>query len=161
MEFSLKYISDVCGRLSSFADPDRIVNGFFSDSRTPEKSKLFLAIRGERVDGNSFVPELVKNGIAVMTDREEYADLEGDVIYVSDVRDALQRLAESYRLNEIDTISVIGITGSVGKTTTKDMVALAISGALTVHKTAGNANSQIGLPQTVLATPKNNKHPIR
>lgn len=155
MEFSLKYISDVCGSLSAFADPDRIVNGFFSDSRTPEKSKLFLAIRGERVDGNSFVPELVKNGIAVMTDREEYADLEGDVIYVGDVRDALQRLAESYRLNEIDTISVIGITGSVGKTTTKDMVALAISGALTVHKTAGNANSQIGLPQTVLATPKN------
>ncbi len=154
MEFTLKYIADICGSLSSSADPQRIVNGFFTDSRTPETSKLFLALRGERVDGNSFVPELIAKGCAVMTDREENLLCGGDVIYVADVRAALQALAEHYRLNEIADIFVVGITGSVGKTTTKDMVALALSSNLSVHKTAGNANSQIGLPQTVLATPR-------
>lgn len=153
MKFTLKYISEVCGSLSPFADQNRVIEGFFSDSRTPEKNKLFLAIRGERVDGNDFVPRLVENGFAVMTDREEYATLNGDVVYVKDVRSALQTLAEHYRLNDLNAVTVLGITGSVGKTTTKDMVALALSGELTVHKTAGNANSQIGLPQTVLATP--------
>lgn len=154
MNFTLKYISDICGRLSSSADSQRIIKGFFTDSRTPDVNKLFLALRGERVDGNSFVPELVKNGCAVMTDREEYSELQGDVIYVANVREALQRLAEYYRLNEIANIPVVGITGSVGKTTTKDMVATALSSQMSVHKTIGNANSQIGLPQTVLAIPK-------
>ena len=63
MKFSLEYICERCGgRLSSSADKNREVSGFFSDSRSPDTEKLFLALRGERVDGNSFVPELVKNG---------------------------------------------------------------------------------------------------
>lgn len=154
MEFSLEYISERCGgRLADAANKKRVINGFFSDSRQADKEKLFLALRGERVDGNSFVPELVAKGCAVITDREENLCLEGDVICVNDVREALQMLAKSYRENEIKKIPVIGITGSVGKTTTKDMVAVAISSSLSVHKTLGNSNSQIGLPQTVLATP--------
>lgn len=154
MKFSLEYICErCCGRLSSSADKNREVSGFFSDSRSPDTEKLFLALRGERVDGNSFVPELVKNGCAALTDREENLNLDGDCIYVKDVREALQMLAREYRLNEISNIPIVGITGSVGKTTTKDMIALALSSTLSVHKTLGNSNSQIGLPQTVLSTP--------
>ncbi len=153
MNFTLKYIADVCGALSSTADPERIIEGFFTDSRTPDKSKLFLALRGERVDANEFVPELLKNGCAVMTDSQENLSLSGDYIYVKDVRTALLKLAKHFRETKLLSTEVVGITGSVGKTTTKDMVALALSSGLSVHKTLGNANSQIGLPQTVLATP--------
>ncbi len=154
MKLDLEYIANACkGRLSAFTDPKRTVIGFFTDSRAADKDKMFLALRGERVDGNAFVPELVKNGCCALTDREENLSLNGDCIYVEDVRKALQDLAKFYRENELSDIPVIGITGSVGKTTTKDMVALALSSSLSVHKTQGNSNSQIGLPQTILATP--------
>ncbi len=155
MKFDLEYISNACGgKLSVTADPKRIVNGFFIDSRLSDKDKMFLGLRGERVDGNKFVPELLTIGCCAMTDREENLAVNGDCIYVEDVRVALQTLARIYRETVLATAPVIGITGSVGKTTTKDMVALALSSSLSVHKTLGNSNSQIGLPQTILATPE-------
>ena len=152
MKFSLSYIaSAVGGKLSEKSNAMREIGGFFTDSRTPDKEKLFLALRGERVDGNTFVPSLVAEGCCAMVDREEYLELSGDIIYVADVRTALQTLAKYYRENELSSIPFVGITGSVGKTTTKEMVALALSSEKNVHKTIGNFNSQIGLPQTVLA----------
>ncbi len=154
MNLTLEYIEKVCsGKLSPTADRNRTVNAFFTDSRTPSEDKLFLALRGERVDGNVFVPALLEKGFCAMTDREENLAIGGDCVYVDDVRSALQLLAKNYRENELKNIPFVGITGSVGKTTTKDMVALALSSSLSVHKTAGNFNSQIGLPQTVLACP--------
>ncbi|MBR5286226.1 MAG: UDP-N-acetylmuramoyl-tripeptide--D-alanyl-D-alanine ligase [Clostridia bacterium] len=154
MNFSLEYICGGCGgKLSPSANKNRIINGFFSDSRTPDESKLFLALRGERVDGNSFVSELLSKGIAVITDREENLLIGGDCILVSDVREALQLFSANYRKDVLSGTPIIGVTGSVGKTTTKDMIAAALSSEKTVHKTLGNSNSQIGLPQTVLATP--------
>ncbi len=156
MKMNLAYIaSAVGGKLSKTADAERIVNGFFSDSRTPSEDKLFLALVGERVDGNTFVPDLVKNGCCAILDNAEYMPEYGSCILVDDVRESLQKLARFYRENELNDIPVVGITGSVGKTTTKDMVALALSSCMTVHKTIGNSNSQIGLPQTVLATETN------
>ena len=153
MIMSLSYIANaVNGKLSESANANRLVEGFYSDSRMPSENKLFLALRGERVDGNSFVPSLVESGYAVLTDSEDNLSLKGDVIFVNDVRLALQQLARNYRENELAKLPIVGITGSVGKTTTKDMVAHALSSCLNVHKTIGNSNSQIGLPQTVLAT---------
>lgn len=154
MKLSLEYIANaVGGKLSSSADATRTVSAFFTDSRVPEQDKMFLALRGERVDGNDFVKDLVSNGFCAMSDREDSIDIVGDVIYVDDVRAALQRLSEFYRKTELSNVAMVGITGSVGKTTTKDMVALAVSSSLKTHKTQGNSNSQIGLPQTLLATP--------
>jgi len=159
MEFTLEYIAKVCdGKLAENTDAERKVIGFYSDSRNTDDSKLFLALRGERVDGNSFVAGVVQNGGCAITDREENLLLDGDIVYVSDVRDALQNLAKHYR-NDPETPEmfykpIVGITGSVGKTTTKDMVALALTAERSVHKTLGNSNSQIGLPQTILAIPK-------
>ncbi len=155
MNFELEYIAKVCGgRLSETTDGKRRVTGFYSDSRTPEADKLFLALRGERVDGNNFVAPLLENGFCALTDREDNISLVGDCIYVPDVRTALQQLAAHYRNTVLNYTQIIGITGSVGKTTTKDMVAVALSAERTVHKTLGNSNSQIGLPQTILATPE-------
>lgn len=154
MKLTLEYIANaVGGKLSPAANAERTVEAFFTDSRTPDVNKMFLALRGERVDGNSFVPQIVASGCCAMTDCEENLSLVGDVIYVHDVRVALQELSRFYRENELKDVSIVGITGSVGKTTTKDMVALALSSSLRVHKTQGNSNSQIGLPQTLLATP--------
>ncbi len=155
MKMNLAYIANACsGKLSPSSNLNREVVGFFTDSRTPSMDKMFLALRGERVDGNKFALELVQNGFCAMVDREECVPESGDCILVNDVRDALQILAQYYRSNELGAMRFVGITGSVGKTTTKDMVALALSSALDVHKTEGNANSQIGLPQTVLACNK-------
>jgi UDP-N-acetylmuramoyl-tripeptide--D-alanyl-D-alanine ligase len=153
MKMTLAYIaSAVGGKLSPTTDAEYIVDGFYSDSRSPSESKLFLALVGERVDGNTFVPDLLKNGNSAIIDNPEYMPNYGNCILVADVREALQKLARHYRKNELANTSVVGITGSVGKTTTKDMVALALSSCVSVHKTVGNSNSQIGLPQTVLAT---------
>lgn len=153
MKMTLSYIASIVGgELTKSANRNRTVEGFYTDSRLPSDEKIFLALKGERVDGNSFAAPLVEKGYAVMTDRKENLSLCGDVIYVQDVRCALQCLAKHYRANDVLTIPTVGITGSVGKTTTKDMVACALSSALTVHKTQGNFNSQIGLPQTILAT---------
>ena len=154
MEYTLGYISKILnGKLGKTTNPNRKVIGFYSDSRIDDEARLFLALRGERVDGNDFVASVLqKNGCAI-TDKEENLSLDGDLVCVSDVRAALQELARHYRYTEITYMPIVGITGSVGKTTTKDMVALALSSERKVHKTQGNSNSQIGLPQTVLATP--------
>lgn len=152
MKMDVSYIaSAIGGRLSPSSDKTRIIKGFFSDSRNCDEEKMFLALRGERVDGNNFVKDVVSKGCCALCDREEAVPEFGTSILVDDVRDALQRLAEYYRKNELSRIPFVGITGSVGKTTTKEMVSLALSSSKTVHKTLGNFNSQIGLPQTVLA----------
>lgn len=152
MKIDVSYIaSAIGGRLTPSSDKTRIINGFFSDSRNCDSDKMFLAIRGERVDGNDFVKDVVSKGCCALCDREDAVPEYGTCIIVDDVRDALQRLAEHYRKNELSEIPFVGITGSVGKTTTKEMVSLALSSSKTVHKTLGNFNSQIGLPQTVLA----------
>ena len=154
MEYSLEYISKVVnGTLGNTTNPNRLVYGFYSDSRNTDDSNLFLALRGERVDGNDFVLGVLEKGGCALTDKQENLALDGDLIYVQDVRSALQGLARHYRLTKLENMPIVGITGSVGKTTTKDMVALAISAERKVHKTQGNSNSQIGLPQTILATP--------
>ncbi len=152
MNKSLSYVaSAVGGTLSKTANKDRIIKGFYSDSRTPSADKMFLAIRGERFNGNDFVKNLVSQGYAALTDEPNNLCIDGDVILVNNVTKALQDLACFYRDTELSSIPVIGITGSVGKTTTKDMVSKSLSGELKVYKTEGNFNSQIGLPQTVLA----------
>ncbi len=153
MKKNLAYIAQNCGgTLSEKSNPDRVIEGFYTDSRTPSQEKMFLAIKGVRVDGNSFVPSLLEQGFCALTDDESNLSLDGDVIYASDVRSALQMLAKNYRMTELDRMPFVGVTGSVGKTTTKDMIAHALSSGMKVYKTAGNFNSQIGLPQTVLAT---------
>ncbi|MBO4453377.1 MAG: UDP-N-acetylmuramoyl-tripeptide--D-alanyl-D-alanine ligase [Clostridia bacterium] len=152
MKKDLREIRNITeGGLYRESDGALTVDGFFSDSRKAEKGKMFLALRGEKINGNAYIADVVKAGACALCDDREYFS-EGCVL-VPDVRKALQKLAEHYRDNDLKDVRVIGVTGSVGKTTTKDMVACALSAGRTVHKTAGNANSQIGLPITVLDTP--------
>ncbi|MBO4276819.1 MAG: UDP-N-acetylmuramoyl-tripeptide--D-alanyl-D-alanine ligase [Clostridia bacterium] len=149
MNYTLKEIARICGgELFSAADGALTVNSLFSDSRQSVPGGLFLALRGEKTDGNKYIKQVVSAGACALCDNREYFCER--CVLVADVRAALQTLAKRYRETKLKNIPFVGVTGSVGKTTTKDMIAAALGSSLKVHKTQGNANSQIGLPSTVL-----------
>lgn len=144
MKLKLSTIAEYCGG-ELHGSGDIYITGFFTDSRSAEPGKMFVPIKGENVDGHKFIPDVFKKGCEAVFSQIPLEN--GNYILVDDSRAALQKTAEKYRENL--KIPVIGITGSVGKTTTKEMVSLVLSSSLNILKTAGNANSQIGLPLTV------------
>lgn len=128
------------------------VEGVVLDSRKVEKGYLFVATKGERVDGHSFINDVYDKGAkAVICEkvpelREEYVDK--PYIVVEDSFQALKDLAAFYR--EQLSVKIVGITGSVGKTSTKEVVASVLASRYKVLKTEGNFNNEVGLPLTVL-----------
>ena len=119
------------------------------DSRLAKKDSLFVAIKGERVDGHDFLNDVFNKGATAAIVDHVPDEITGTLIVVKDTVKALQDLAEWYRstLN----IKVVGITGSVGKTSTKEMIASVLAEKCKVQKTLGNYNTEIGLPLTILA----------
>lgn len=117
------------------------------DSRKAVPGSLFVAIKGENTDGYNYIPAAVENGALCAVTNRAYEDY--PCIVVNDPVEALQNIARAYRkkLN----ITVIGITGSVGKTTTKEIVASVLEQKYKVVKTEGNFNNGIGLPLTVMS----------
>lgn len=145
---TLERMAAACGaKLTGALEGDaREVSGIVTDSRRVEPGFLFVALSGERVDGHDFIDEVFEKGaMAVVSEREIEAP--GPCLVVKSSREALRRLAALY-LREL-SIPVVGITGSVGKTSTKEMVASVLSQKYRVHKTEENHNNEIGLPLTV------------
>lgn len=145
-------IAAMCGATRRGGLEDTLVCGVTTDSRAIGGGDLFVPLFGERFDGHDFAAEAAAGGAKAMLwqkGRDIPADLP-DVAFllVKDTLAALQRLAAAYR-NEL-TVRVVGITGSNGKTTTKDMTAALLSTQYTVLKTEGNLNNHIGLPLTML-----------
>ncbi len=122
-----------------------------TDSREVKPGDLFIALRGERQNGNHYIKEALARG-ARMAIAEELWERE-DVIAVEDSTIAIQKLAAAARTRLSPT--VIAITGSVGKTTTKDMIAAVLSRKYRTHKTEGNENNHLGLSFTLLSMPAN------
>lgn len=123
------------------------VDSITTDSRTVSEGALFIAIKGERSDGHKFISGCFEQG-AICCISENV--LEGETrpyIQVQSSLQALKDLAELYRSNL--NVKVIGITGSVGKTSTKETIAAVLSTKYKVLKTQGNFNNEIGLPLTV------------
>ncbi len=118
-----------------------------TDSRTVTPGCLFAAIPGERVDGHAFIASALEKGAACALAQRVPADAGEGVILVPDTLAALQAAAAYYRA-QFD-IPVLGITGSVGKTTAKEMTAAVLSQRFRVHKTAGNFNNDLGVPITL------------
>ena len=117
---------------------------------------LFAAIKGEKVDGHKFIKEcFAKGAAAVFTENEVPENSTGCYIEVENSRLALQKLAGYYRSKR--NVRLIGITGSVGKTSTKEMIAAGLSKGFDVMKTQGNKNSQIGLPMTMFEIEEHNE----
>lgn len=123
------------------------VAGVVIDSRLVEKDYLFIPIRGEKVDGHSFIPSVFEQGAAAVLSEEELTNPAGPYIRVESCPLALKKLAAFYR--QCLTIPVVGITGSVGKTSTKEMIASVLEQKYSVLKTEGNYNNEIGLPLTI------------
>lgn len=135
------------GELRS-CDPLTVIHGVSIDSRSIAPGHAFLAIRGERYDGSDFCAEAVARGaVAVITDRV----IEGVPLILSnhDGVASLQRLA-AWNRSKIATSCVIGITGSAGKTLTKDMVAAVLQSAGAVVSSRESANNEVGVPLTLL-----------
>lgn len=132
-------------------NPALEAKGISTDSRTIRQKELFVALKGKNFDGQSFIEEAIKKGSigAVISDSPCPAPPEKDFVYIQ-VQDTLKAygdIAHFYR-KKFD-ISVIGITGSNGKTTTKDMVAEVLSARFNPLKNEGTQNNLIGLPRTI------------
>lgn len=148
MRMTVGEIAAACGGKLLCGDPDTIITAVSTDSRKIEFGTLFVPIIGEKTDAHHFIGATFAAGAAAALTQEH--DGMNDThawIRVQNTEQALQRIAAVYR--QRFHIPFVGITGSVGKTTTKEMVALALSGSLNVMKTEGNFNSQIGLPLTM------------
>ena len=126
------------------------ITGVTMDSRKIEAGFLFVAIKGERVDGHDFIGQVFEKGAACVLCEHVPEGVTGPCVVVDNTVKALQALAEWYRLS-LKT-KVVGITGSVGKTSTKEVVYYVLSEKFKTQKTIGNYNNEIGLPLTVLAT---------
>lgn len=120
------------------------ITSIVTDSREAGEGALFVPIIGERVDAHRFIPDVMKAGAAAsFTSDKAIVTERGACVFVEDTLTALQKLAGWYRA-QFD-IPVVGVTGSVGKTTTKEMISTVLSTKYQVLKTIGNLNSQIGV----------------
>lgn len=146
---SLRNIANACDG-TYYGDTSRQdceISGVAIDSRKIEPDFLFVPIKGERVDGHTFIPQVMEQGALCTLSEHELPNAKYPYILVSSTIQALQDIAAYYR-RSLD-IKVIGITGSVGKTSTKEMVASVLEQKYHVLKTAGNFNNEIGLPLTI------------
>lgn len=137
----------VGGKLINNVFADREILGAVIDSRQVTEGFLFAAIKGERSDGHDYVNKAFELGAVCCLTERPIDDAYGSIIVVDDVQQAFKTLAEAYR--ETLNIPVIGIAGSVGKTTAKEMVSAVLSQKYKVLKTEKNFNNELGVPLTL------------
>ena len=151
--FSLAEVLAATGGRLIAGDREKMVYGVSTDSRHIQQGNLFIALTGENFDGHAFVQKAVEDGAAgvIVADTRkinpELMDGRAGIIEVEDTLRALGDLAHAYR--QRFSIPVIGLTGSSGKTTTKEMLSCILEQEKKVLKTEGNLNNLIGLPQTI------------
>ncbi|MBQ7567143.1 MAG: UDP-N-acetylmuramoyl-tripeptide--D-alanyl-D-alanine ligase [Oscillospiraceae bacterium] len=151
MAWTLKQVAQWCGGAVRQEFEDTAVTGFVYDSREVTPGVLFAALPGAQTDGHSYVEQAVDAGAAaVMVMKPQRDDL--PQIVVEDTETAMGEVAAAYR-RHVDP-KVVGITGSVGKTTTKEMTAAVLETSFRTAKSRGNLNSNIGLPFAVMEMPE-------
>lgn len=121
------------------------------DSRDIDAGTLFVPLKGERVDSHKFISQVLSDKAFVSFSEYDDTGYQGDriIIKVPDTVKAVKKLAVFYR--SLISVPFIGVTGSVGKTTTREMISAALSSGKTVYATPGNRNSQLGTPQALFA----------
>ena len=156
---TMSELAKICGGMLCLAggqnNRDLSFNTVCTDSRETEKGSLFVALDGERVDGHDYIgAALSRGGECVLCERipDSLTDKKYVALVVNDTLRAIGELAKAYerRINN----KKIAITGSVGKTTTKEFVAAVLSEQLHLHKTEGNYNSTLGMPLSLLTMTK-------
>lgn len=150
--FKVKDIIDICNAKLLQGNIDIECINFCKDTRVIEKDDVYVAIKGENFDGNNFYIDAIKKGASVcilehdVEVPEEYSDI--TIVVVENSIKCLQELAR-YKISKFNG-KVIAITGSVGKTSTKDMVYSVVSTKYKTLRTIGNNNNHLGLPLTIL-----------
>lgn len=130
---------------------EQIVRRATIDSRDVREGDLFIPFRGERANGHQYVRQAIEKGAVASLWLADEPNPPGDIplLFVEDSEEALQTLARAYR-TELDA-TFIGVTGSNGKTSTKDLIDAVLSPYMHVQKTEGNFNNELGMPLTILA----------
>ena len=151
-ELTLKQIADWCGGKISARFEHLRVSRMQSDSRKVRSGDLFVALKGAKADGHDFAETAINHGaVAALVSRPISEKLPS--IEVEDTLRAYGEIAAGYR--KLTGVKVVGITGSVGKTTTKEMTASVLEAAYHTAKTEGNHNNNLGLPMTIMDMPEN------
>ena len=147
----LKTVAEVTGGkyVGDSAYENTLVTSVVQDSRKVEEGSLFLCIPGERVDGHDFAANAYKAGAVCCIAERELTDPAGPYILVDSTLQALKSLGAYYR--SLFDIPFVGVTGSVGKTTAKELTASVLSQKYNVLKTPLNLNNEIGVPLTLLS----------
>lgn len=135
------------GRLINEINADREILSVAIDSRKVENGAMFAALRGEHVDGHDYIARAFELGAVCCLAEFAPEGVSGSAIVVADVAQAMKDLAEAYR-KRFD-IPIIGVAGSVGKTTAKEMIAAVLSSRYKVLKTEKNLNNELGVPLTI------------
>ena len=141
----------VAAQLGLAIETDAEVTGWSIDSRTLQQGDLFFALRGPTHDGHAFVAQVLgKGAVGAIVDRrfQQGPDGPGPILAVEDSLTALQAVASAARREWMG--QMVGVTGSAGKTTTKDVIAEMLSEGLKTAKTEGNLNNHVGLPLSLL-----------
>ena len=161
MDLYVRDIIKACNGELLQGDENKVLGEFSKDTRTIKKGEVYVGIKGENFDGNTLYELALENGaevciiqgVNISEDvKEKYADR--TIIRVEDTIKALQEIAAYKR--SLYKIPVIAITGSVGKTSTKDIIASVVGTQFKVQKTQGNLNNHIGLPLTILGLKNHN-----
>lgn len=146
---SLIQIAKACsGQLSGEDSVGKEISGVVIDSRQVEKDNLFIATAGERVDGYNYIDSAFDRGALAVVCERIPVDPKGPYIIVENSLTALKDIARWYRMQL--SAKIIGITGSVGKTSTKEFISSVLSQRYSVLRTEGNFNNEVGLPLTIL-----------
>lgn len=153
MSWKLKELAEYCNGEIICGSENEDIQGFSIDSRRLNKGDLFVALEGERTDGHYFIKGAFDSGASACLVQEGKYNKElltpgNPVLEVSDTLEALKLIAKNHK--EKFDVDVIGVTGSVGKTTTKEMIATILGSKFKVLKSEGNLNTEIGLPLALL-----------
>jgi UDP-N-acetylmuramoyl-tripeptide--D-alanyl-D-alanine ligase len=151
----VKDILQICNGKLICGNEEEVCNNFSKDTRQIASGDVYVGIKGEKFDGSSLYEEAFKNGAKICLldeveiSKEVYEKYpKTTIVTVKNTIDAIQKLAKYKR--SLYNIPVIAVTGSVGKTSTKDMISSVVATSYKVQKTSGNYNNHIGLPLTIL-----------
>lgn len=150
-KFTLEEIALSCNGkyVGNEADKNIAITSVERDSRQIKNGSLFLAIKGERVDGHDYINKCYESGAVCAICEKAPENPTKPYILVDSTLNAVKKIAKTYR--EKFDIPVVGVSGSVGKTSTKEMLYAVLSQKYKTHKTQGNLNNELGVPLTLLA----------
>lgn len=153
-KFTLAEIAASCGGkyVGEEALKNTAITSVERDSRAVKDGSLFLAIKGERVDGHDFIEKCYDSGAVCAICEKAPENPKKPYILVDSTLNAVKDIAKAYR--EKFDIPVVGVSGSVGKTSTKEMLYAVLSQKFKTHKTQGNLNNELGVPLTILSMPE-------